>query len=583
MSIKKKKAERRTRWISLLISEILIMIPKVVILFQAIPFADVRDEVSMLAVPAYLAGCDWSECINAGGSYYGFGYFFLFAPLFRTNLGMIWIYRIILCVTALLEGIIPVIVHYILCHYLKFRSKFLVILITVIVSFITTNPLYNLFNEHILVLIIWGVTLAAFKLVYAETKKERLFHTLLLDILLIYGLFLHTRFQVLLIAVCMAVIIYRFFYKEWIVSPVFFIVLGVGFFISQYIIHIVQITVWGTAELSNTSAGIPAVTDFNSLKLLTGFFKVILGNTGTFIIFTASCGIFVFGALICFFYHTFIKSRSRKKTDKSFFFILCIFILSTGGILTALGLQHMKAFSVSSNGEKFYAIKMLTYLRYYILFVIPLLFIGIILYCNAFSFYRKTYKYSLVFALGILMLWIYFIAPEISDTYYGMSTFYPFSYLLNLKVRLGIDDFRGIINIILPVPIFLIILSKKKKLIVLLFTAFLFIYQYTYFAIEIALPQEKIYYHERSESIDYIMENIKAEQPIYVYDASKMNFFFYQGYLYQYKIAVKLPDDFDTDAVVLSNKEIDEMLPDYMEGIKLSDKEWVYYYSHSGS
>ena len=146
MSIKKKKAERRTRWISLLISEILIMIPKVVILFQAIPFADVRDEVSMLAVPAYLAGCDWSECINAGGSYYGFGYFFLFAPLFRTNLGMIWIYRIILCVTALLEGIIPVIVHYILCHYLKFRSKFLVILITVIVSFITTNPLYNLMN-----------------------------------------------------------------------------------------------------------------------------------------------------------------------------------------------------------------------------------------------------------------------------------------------------------------------------------------------------------------------------------------------------------------------------------------------------
>lgn len=563
--------ENKKKCIILFLAEILIVIPKIIVVFQAVPTADRIDEMSMLAIPAKLAGYDW--CM-AETRYYGFGYFFLFAPLFRMNMDMLWIYRIILLITAVLEGIIPIIIQYILNKYFMITSAKEVILITVIMSFMTVNPLYNLINEHVLIIIIWGVTMIAFKLVYAETKRSKQLNTILLDVLLIYGLFIHTRFQVLIIAVCMAIIIYRLLYKEWIVMPLFFAILGGGYIVAKYIIRIVQTYVWATTNLTNSSVSIPDIEKVNLFGLLKGFFRIILGNIGTITIFSASSGMFIVGALLYYLFCYGVKSRN--KYDKAVFLILCIFFLSLCGTLTALGLMDMKNFAIHTEGEKFYAIKTLTYLRYYIIFLIPIFFIGLVFYCRHVNLYKKTYKISYMFVVTILLLWINFVAPDVSDTNYGRSTFYPFSYLLHLNAPLKIDDFRAITIIIMSITSLAVIFFRKNKMYFLFFMACLFIYQYIYFAVEIAIPDEKKYYSSIDASIDYVEKHFDKEQSIYIYDQQK-RYQIYQVYLYRYKIVLGLPDSFDNNVIILTDKNIDGEVPDNMNSLEIDDNEWIYY------
>ena len=565
--------ENRKKWIILFLSEILVVIPKIIVVFNAVPTADKIDEMSMLAIPAKLAGYDWSQCM-AEARYYGFGYFFLFAPLFKLNIDMLWIYRIILLITAVLEGIVPIIIQYILNKYFMITSVKEVILITVIMSFMTVNPLYNLINEHAIIIIIWGVTLIAFNLVYAETKRSKLLNTILLDVLLIYGLSIHTRFQVLIIAVCMAIIIYRLIYKEWLVVPLFYAILGGGYIIAKYLISIVQTYVWGTTNLINSAVSFPDIEKVNLFGLLKGFFKIILGNIGTITIFSLSSGIFIIGALLYYLFRYGVKSKN--KYDKAVFLILCIFFLSLCGTLTALGLMNMKGFAVHAEGEKFYAIKTLTYLRYYIIFLIPIFFIGLVFYYRHVNLYKKTYKISYLFVVTILLLWIFFVAPDISDTNYGRSTFYPFSYLLNLNTQLKIDDFRAIIIIIMSVISLAIIFFRKNKMYFLFLIACVFIYQYIYFAVEIAIPDEKRDYSYIDASVDYVKKYVDKEQLIYIYD-KQGRYQIYQVYLYQYKIVLGLPDSFDNNVIILTNKDIDDELPVNMNSLEIDDNEWIYY------
>ena len=568
------RKENKKKWIILFVSEILVLIPKIIVVIQALPIADGKDEMAMLAVPAKLAGFDWSQCM-AEARYYGFGYFFVFAPLFRMNMNMLWIYRIILLITAVLEGIIPIIIQYILDKYFRITSAKEVILITTIMSFMTVNPLYNLINEHALVIIIWGVTLIAFNLVYAETKRSKQFNTILLDILLIYGLFIHTRFQVLIIAVCITAILYKLLYKEWLVAPVFFPLLGGGYILSKYIIRMVQIYVWGTTNLLNASVKIPNIEKINLHGLLEGFFRIILGNIGTLIIFTASSGIFVVGALLYYFF-LYGTKRKNKKYDKAVLVILCIFFLSLCGTLAAFGLMHMKAFAIQAEGEKFAEIKALTYLRYYLIYFIPVFFIGLVFFYKHISIYKKTYKITCLFSIIILLLWINYVAPYVSDTNYGRSTFYPFSYLLNLTTKLKIDDFRAIIIIIVSVMTLTIIFLRKNRTNLLFFLACLFIYQYIYFAVKIAIPDEKRYYRSVDASIDYVERYLDKEQLIYIYDNNE-RYTSYRVYLYQYKIAVGLPDAFDNNVIILTNKNIDDEVPGNMNSLEIDNNEWIYY------
>ena len=561
---------------NLIIAELIVFVPKIIVLLQAIPFADIRDELAMLAVPAHLAGCDWSGCMISA-SYYGFGFFVIFTPLFWMNMDIVWIYRIILFATAVLEGVIPVIIQYILYHYFNITSSRKVIIITIVGSFITINPLYNLVNEHILAIIVWMITLIAIKLVYADTKKNRQINTFLLVFFLLYGLFIHTRFSVVIIAICLAVPIYRFVYKKWLISPIWAVILGVGYIISKFIIQIVQKAVWGGTDLINASVSFPKIGNVSLLQLCFGFLKVMLGNLGTFIIYSAASGIFVIGASMCFLFQFGIKGKRSGNKEKAIFFVLCIFLLSAGGVLTAMGLQNMKSFAVLTEGEKIYAIKILTYLRYYLVFLIPVFFVGMILFFEYTYLYKGTYIISFFFMIGILVLWINIIAPDVSNTYYGMSPFYPFSYLLHVGAGLNIDDFRAIVVIIINIALLFIMISKRNKLNVGLCLACLFVYQYLYFAIEIAIPQEKQHYSWIEKSIEFVENCQDEEKVIYVYDKLETLPFLYQGYLYQYKIELGIPKEFDDNIIVLSNENIDALIPEKLGRKCLSEHEWLYY------
>ena len=85
--------------------------------FKSYPLHTTTDELGAIVGAATWAGYDWSAVIGKS-SYYGFGYYALFAPLFKLHLSPILIYRIILITTRCLRSsVIISISYYVGKHY----------------------------------------------------------------------------------------------------------------------------------------------------------------------------------------------------------------------------------------------------------------------------------------------------------------------------------------------------------------------------------------------------------------------------------------------------------------------------------
>lgn len=278
------------------LTQLIILIPKIIISLNAIPCTDVRDEVAMLKVPAYLAGYDWSQSTESA-SYYGFGFFALFFPLFLWQWDIVTIYRMILIITSVVECIVPFICYYLMEQYWDVKDNIGKMLITIIASLTTVNPPYNLINEHILSVMMWIIVFILCKLISEQDRKKKSVLSFFLMLSLIYSLTIHTRALVFTIAVLAVIVIHFLIYREWIVTKIFsiaflFFYTGVDFFI----LH-VQEVVWGSDDLVNSSVTIPK--NVNWFDCMGSFFDIVLGNIGGIFIFSkSSCGFLIVAILL---------------------------------------------------------------------------------------------------------------------------------------------------------------------------------------------------------------------------------------------------------------------------------------------
>lgn len=579
--------EKKKSILFLFITELIIFLPKVYVIVNTLPFTDIKDEVAMLAVPAYFAGYDWKSCMEVA-SYYGFGYFILFTPLFKFNLDIVQIYKIILFITALIEMVIPLMIFYILRKFYKIENDIQIMLVSIISSFITVNPIYNLINEHILIIIVWVIVLIFLRLLHAETKKEKHINSAILALVLIYGMLLHTRFITLIIAIVIVLLLYRIIRKNWIVTKIFPAIFIIGYLGNKYLIRYVQLEVWGNNNLTNASVNIRLPQVLTIFETIEGIFKVILSNVGTLFVFSKSFVAFAVCALTYFVFININVNAKRKREvnventriNDATLIIVAIFTLCIGATMLALGMQNAAAFKLyEESGEKIYSIKSLTYLRYYLLYTIPLFFVALILLVKEVEIYVKTCKIGVIVGASMYCIWLIIVAPVIEKTYYGVSSFYPFSSLIGASETLNWRDYCAIILLMLDF-LFIIgsLLIKRSRYMVLIMLSLLLMHSYIYLPKEYANPVAEKQYAEINATYHYILKDYDNIKTIYVSDKRENEIlsFMYQGYLYQKEIIRGVPTKLESDEILVSNFKLKDWSQDNVIEIELDKNEWIY-------
>ena len=268
-----------------ILAVILMMVTASVILchsfFAVFPLHTTTDELGAIVGAATLAGHDWSGVIDRSG-YYGFGYYLLFAPLFKFGISPIAIYRIILIVTRIVRGsIISGIVYYIGKHYYKFYSK-QVLLIT---SIICTIPLHpnddaNIINDVVLEVFFWVIILSLCKIAeHIEDAKKCIKWFVFYSLILFWCMFIHTRALVIAIAsflVLLGVLVYKKKIKLLLTT---FIAASVVI-LSKTLIGMYQEQIWSSSGdgLRNASVSVAKSIPVLDTKTWKIWFDILLGN-----------------------------------------------------------------------------------------------------------------------------------------------------------------------------------------------------------------------------------------------------------------------------------------------------------------
>lgn len=142
---------------------ILAVLPKIILALQAFPLKTFSDEVATIASAASLAGYDWSAVVSHAG-YYGAGFFWIFAPVFRVTDNPVIIYRVILIGCSLVQACIAPICYYLMNQYFHISDKRYGFIGSIACSYLVMTRATLLFNEHILVLLIWVIALLLLKI-----------------------------------------------------------------------------------------------------------------------------------------------------------------------------------------------------------------------------------------------------------------------------------------------------------------------------------------------------------------------------------------------------------------------------------
>lgn len=295
----------------------------------------VIDEVGTIANTAFLAGDDWSICVQSmGGFYYKYGQSLLYLPiyiLFKSH--PFWMYKAIMALHMLFISFIPVIAFYICRKHLKTASRKKAILLAVSSGSISSLWLYSLYSraDMMLILLPWVLLLLILKLSDLPSAQhgKKNYLTFFLAFISVYAYMAHSRGIVLLIAVVLTVAIYHIYCKKSLVNyyiyiPTNIVLLIIDKFVSRY----VKNGVYGQYGTNHASLENFDFETFKQIFTPEGFIielKLCIG--WLFNLFASSMGLLiigVFAAVIIIFLTLKSKKFDNTKFILSVFTLLCV-------------------------------------------------------------------------------------------------------------------------------------------------------------------------------------------------------------------------------------------------------------------
>ncbi|MBE5958098.1 MAG: hypothetical protein E7254_04450 [Lachnospiraceae bacterium] len=294
----------------------------------------VLDEVGTIANTAFLAGDDWSICVQTmGGFYYKYGQSLLYLPiylLFKHN--PFRMYKVIMAFHMFCISFIPVIAYNIVRKYLKVESKVYALFLAVAGTAIPSMWLYTMYarGDMMLILLPWVLVLIILKLSMDEDMKGKKFvaYSILLAAVSVYSYMAHSRGIVLLIATVMTIAIVHIWFKKKMVVysayvPVTVVLMVIDKFVSRYVKHGVY-GKYGTKHASVENFDIETFMKIFTPKGAIIQTKLFIG--WLFNLFASTYGLAIIGfiAAAVIILRTFKERKGEGKEIFAVFSLLCL-------------------------------------------------------------------------------------------------------------------------------------------------------------------------------------------------------------------------------------------------------------------
>lgn len=402
------------------------LILRIIYYWQPVTHKLRSDDFGPLTYPAYLAGYQWTSYVAYTKRYYGYGYYWIFTPLFKLIHDSRTLLLAIVMINGLLILLCSVLIYELLVRYCSFPGKLETVIFALLPSLFQgelsptgKNFLYRTDNEVPLYFVCWlmvWIILKAHKNYNAPIKK-RIGIAVCTSVILCWGLTVHERALALVLAVFFAEILLYLYKRKWLLQPgAFFGSFAVGFLIQRYFRNIVINVIWaGNWPEKNTSAFSRVNLWFlESWKALKSLIIVFFGNLYNFILKG-----FGFPALAIVIVSVWIVKQLpviRKKWFEKdedvraewvdpYVLIMLIFGTCAMIIIAGLGVRWGALLYPGILSNKVVSgYKGICYSRYYYTFIGPVLF-GVIAYCYHHLPLKRSRiegMWGVFFSLGII-------------------------------------------------------------------------------------------------------------------------------------------------------------------------------------
>lgn len=195
----------------------------------------IGDETVTMANGAVLAGYDWSLMVAAtGGRYYKYLQPLLMAPLFKWIDDPEMIYRMAMCIHALLQASVMAVAYVIGRRYLRIKNEKICILLSMAACLVPALVLYTYYfrGDVLLGIFPWYVLAAFMETMRAEKdgrKLRRVICTALAVLFSVFSYMAHTRGIVVILALLLAALVVRILGKcrslNWALLAILLVVL----------------------------------------------------------------------------------------------------------------------------------------------------------------------------------------------------------------------------------------------------------------------------------------------------------------------------------------------------------------------
>lgn len=403
----------------------------------------VIDEVGTIANTAFLAGDDWSLCVQSmGGFYYKYGVSVLYLPfyLFFKNTPY-FMYKAIMAFHMLIISFIPVIAYVICRKYLKINSWIKAVFLASASTGISSLWLYSLYSrsDAMLIFFPWIIVLILLELSVCDTSAHKIRWNILsfvLAFVTVYAFMSHSRGIILMIATLITLLFVTFAYKKNIVNymiylPSTVIMLVIDTVISFYFKNGVY-GEYGTSHASIESFHFDAFMKLLTPKGITAYLQLCTG--WLFNLSASSMGLVIIGgfaSVIIIF--TAIKKRSSSQQEMiiSTFSLLCLIgTFMMGSLFFFPFIYDLMTGTELCRGDR------MIYGRYTIGAVSPICFLALYSLTNKKNIIKwKTKVLALFTYITIFSIFITKISPVLNEVPQTNSR-----YFLSLTGFLNIEE-----------------------------------------------------------------------------------------------------------------------------------------------
>ena len=416
----------------------LALLLKVLYYWQPVTHQLRSDDFGTLIYPAQLGGYNWTTYITNFKRYYGYGYYWIFTPLFKWIHDPTKLLAAIVLINAFIIALFSILIYELFVRYASFPRKLGTVFFAVASSMFLgmlrpdgKDFIYRTDNEIPLYfgcwLMVW-ILLAAHRN-YKASLKKRILIAVGASVLLSWILSVHERALALVMAVFFAEFFLYFAKRKWLFQPAaFFGSFAAGFMAHRLLRRFLIHTLWlGNSPKQNTSAFTRVSLWFldSSFRGIKTLFLVFIGNLSNFM--TKGFGLPALAMVIVIVWGVKQLPVIRKKwfsEDEEvtsewvdpFVLVMLVFGLCIMIVIAGLAVRWGSLlYPAIRKGTVSRELKGVSYTRYYYDFVGPVVF-GVFAYC----YHNRPLKRGLIEAawyvfLGIELVYFAFVFPYLTE------------------------------------------------------------------------------------------------------------------------------------------------------------------------